>query len=279
MINQDLVTVGSDLVAVASPLDDWLERVLVVEDEESYQEALRSGLSREGYQVDIASDGAEALQRFSLQPPDLVLLDLLLPDIPGSEVCRRMVAIAPVPIVIVSALGAEHDIVKGLELGAMDYVTKPYRLRELIARMHAVLRRSPATRHPTSASWPVQQPHRGQVLTTGPVRIDLSSGVVTTRGMPVHLSRREFGLLAVLLSPPGLVRTRGELVELLWANSNLSDTRTLDTHIRRLRVKLEYNPSDPQLLVTVARHRISIRGSRHRRGSPLLRLRTPVPRT
>jgi two-component system response regulator RegX3 len=222
----------------------------VVEDEESYQEALMAGLTREGFDVELASDGADALERFADHPPDLVLLDLLLPRLSGIDVFRRMRAIAPVPVIIVSALSTETDIVLGLELGAEDYIAKPYRLRELVARIRSVLRRvSPPPHVPERDVGIGHEPL--QAVTVGPFRIDFSRRVVTARGAQVHLSRREFDLLALLLSPPGRVRTRDELIDRLWSGRDLADTRTLDTHIRRLRVKLEVDPTTPTYLLTV----------------------------
>ncbi len=226
-------------------------RILVVEDEESYREALSAGLAKEGYAVELASDGSEGLRLFAEKPPDLVLLDVLLPGVLGTEVCRRMRAIAPVPVIMVSALDSELDVVLGLEIGAADYITKPYHLRELTARIQAVLRRVA----PRPVGLPVISgrgaPSAPEVVVAGPVRVDFSRREVTASRRVVHLSRREFDLLALLLSPPGQVRTREELIDRLWSGRDLSDTRTLDTHIRRLRVKLERDPADPQYLVTV----------------------------
>jgi two-component system, OmpR family, response regulator RegX3 len=226
-------------------------RILVVEDDESYREALYAGLSIEGFDIELAADGGEGLRRFASQPPDLVLLDVLLPGMAGTEVCRRMRDIAPVPVIMVSALNTEVDVVLGLDLGAADYVTKPYRLRELVARIQAVLRRvSPPSYTAPTAVRAAEAP-RSDVLRAGPVQVDFARRVVTAGKAPVHLSRREFDLLAVLLSPPGQVRTRDELIDRLWSGRDLADTRTLDTHVRRLRVKLERNPARPQYLVTV----------------------------
>jgi len=226
-------------------------RLLVVEDEESYREALSAGLAKEGYAVELAADGSEGLRLFAEKPPDLVLLDVLLPGVLGTEVCRRMRAIAPVPVIMVSALDSELDVVLGLEIGAADYITKPYHLRELTARIQAVLRRVA----PRPVGLPVISgrgaPSAPEVVVAGPVRVDFSRREVTASRRVVHLSRREFDLLALLLSPPGQVRTREELIDRLWSGRDLSDTRTLDTHIRRLRVKLERDPADPQYLVTV----------------------------
>jgi len=224
--------------------------ILVVEDEESYQEALFAGLSREGYDVELASDGADALRRFVEHRPDLVVLDLLLPKMSGIEAIRRMRAIASVPIIIVSALDTETDIVRGLELGAEDYISKPYRLNELVARIRSVLRRVAPPPHVEPAVLQ-RDPLRVNAVVVGPFHINFARRVVTREGEPIHLSRREFDLLAVLLSPPGQVRTREELIDGLWSGRDLSDTRTLDTHVRRLRVKLEPDPRTPRYLVTV----------------------------
>ena len=226
-------------------------RILIVEDDESYREALHAGLAMEGYEIELAADGPDGLRRFADHPPDLVLLDVLLPGMAGTEVCRRMRDIAPVPVIMVSALNTEIDVVLGLELGAADYVTKPYRMRELVARIQAVLRRVSPPPVPAPPPAPAQVSPRSDAVTAGPVRVDFARRVVTTAGQPVHLSRREFDLLALLLSPPGQVRTRDELIDRLWSGRDLADTRTLDTHVRRLRVKLERNPAHPQYLVTV----------------------------
>ncbi len=233
-------------------------RVLVVEDEESYRQALSSGLSREGFVVDVAADGPEGLRRFVDSPPDIVLLDVLLPGMDGTEVCRRMRSLAPIPIVMVSAVRSELDVVLGLELGAAGYVTKPFRLRELVARMQAILRRvSPPdvpVLVPTEPALPeadaiLDEPPA--ILTFGTATVDFVRREVTVGGRPVHLSRREFDLLAVLLTPVRLVRTREELIDLLWPDRYLSDSRTLDTHIHRLRAKLEPDPAEPRFIVTV----------------------------
>jgi two-component system response regulator RegX3 len=226
-------------------------RILVVEDEESYREALLAGLGKEGYEVELAADGIDALRRFSEDPPDLVLLDLMLPGLAGTEVCRRMRRIAPVPVIMVTALDAEVDVVLGLELGAADYVTKPYRLRELVARIQAVLRRVSPPELPGAVPGPAPAHGSTDVVVAGPVTVDFGRREVLRQGQVVHLSRREFDLLALLLSPPGQVRTREELIDRLWAGLDLADTRTLDTHVRRLRVKLEADPADPEYLVTV----------------------------
>jgi two-component system, OmpR family, response regulator RegX3 len=226
-------------------------RLLIVEDDESYREALHAGLSTEGYDIELAADGTDGLRRFAAHPPDLVLLDVLLPGMAGTEVCRRMRDIAPVPVIMVTALNTEIDVVLGLELGAADYVTKPYRMRELVARIQAVLRRVSPPPFAGPAGTHAEVSSRSDVVSAGPVRVDFARRVVTTGGRPVHLSRREFDMLALLLSPPGQVRTRDELIDRLWSGRDLADTRTLDTHVRRLRVKLERDPARPQYLVTV----------------------------
>jgi two-component system response regulator RegX3 len=246
---------------------DGRVRILVVEDDESYREALHAGLSMEGYEIELSADGTDGLRRFAANPPDLVLLDVLLPGMVGTEVCRRMRDIAPVPVIMVTALNTEIDVVLGLELGAADYVTKPYRLRELVARIQAVLRRvsPPPVRGPTPAETEVS---RADVMHAGPVRVDFARRVVAANDKPVHLSRREFDLLALLLSPPGQVRTRDELIDRLWSGRDLADTRTLDTHVRRLRVKLERDPARPQYLVTV--RGVGFRFDTEGRGEPEL---------
>jgi two-component system, OmpR family, response regulator RegX3 len=234
-------------------------RVLVVEDEESYRQALASGLQGEGFEVELAPNGSAALRLFADRPPDIVLLDMLLPGMHGMEVCRRMRAMAQVPIVMVSAVDTELDVVLGLELGAAGYVTKPFRLRELVARMQAILRRvSPPTIPVMDITLPELAPtgvaDAGEPRSEagfGPVVVDFVRREVTVTGVQTHLSRREFDLLAVLLSPARRVRTRDELIDLLWPDRYLSDSRTLDTHIHRLRAKLEPDPAEPQYIVTV----------------------------
>lgn len=240
------------------PISDSV-RVLLVEDEESYRQALTSGLTREGFVVDVAADGPEGLRRFVDNPPDIVLLDLLLPGMHGTEVCRRMRELSAVPIVMVSAVGSELDVVLGLELGAAGYVTKPFRLRELVARMQAILRRVSPPEVPDLPSAPdaggspgaAPVDHPAAEVAFGGAIVDFERREVTLDGESVHLSRREFDLLAVLLTPVRRVRTREELIDLLWPQRFLSDSRTLDTHIHRLRAKLEPDPSEPRYIVTV----------------------------
>jgi two-component system response regulator RegX3 len=214
--------------------------VLVVDDEESYRQALASGLTREGFAVEIAGDGHEALRLFHRVHPDIVLLDVMLPDQSGIELCQQMRALKPVPIIMVTARDSEVDVVLGLELGASDYVAKPFRLRELVARMRAVLRRGAAVPE-----------HHEEVLHVGPVRLDAGRREVAVHEHPVELSRKEFDLLALLMAHSGQVVTREWCIDRLWWDQELTDTRTLDTHIKRLRRKVEPDPANPRHLVTV----------------------------
>jgi two-component system, OmpR family, response regulator RegX3 len=236
---------------------DERTKVLVIEDEESYRQALAAGLGREGFEVAVAADGAEGLRLFADQRPDIVLLDMLLPGMHGIEVCRRLRSQSRVPVVMVSEVNAELDVVLGLELGAADYVTKPFHLRELVARMQAILRRvSPPGDQLASAE--IGGAGKGgdagapaPTTAFGSVTVDFARREVDVGGHQTHLSRREFDLLAALLSPARRVRTRAQLIDLLWPDRELSDSRTLDTHIHRLRAKLEPDPSDPRFIVTV----------------------------
>jgi two-component system response regulator RegX3 len=214
--------------------------VLVIDDEESYRQALSSGLTREGFAVESAGDGHEGLRLFHRIHPDLVLLDVMLPDTSGIELCQQMRALKPVPIIMVTARDSEVDVVLGLELGASDYVAKPFRLRELVARMRAVLRRGVA----------IAEPHE-EVLHVGPVRLDAGRREVAVHDVQVDLSRKEFDLLALLMSHSGQVVTRDWCIDRLWWDQELADTRTLDTHIKRLRRKIEPDPANPRHLVTV----------------------------
>ncbi len=244
---------------------DERTRVLVIDDEASYRQALSVGLGREGFDVEVAADGAEGLRLFADDPPDIVLLDMLLPGMHGIDVCRRLRAQSAVPIVMVSAVGTELDVILGLELGAADYVTKPFRLRELVARMQAILRRvappralsgsGPARGGPPDADGralrvPAVETDR-PAMTFGSVAVDFGRREVRVDDRLTHLSRREFDLLALLLTPPRRVRARSELIGLLWPDRYLSDSRTLDTHVHRLRAKLEPDPSEPRFIVTV----------------------------
>jgi two-component system response regulator RegX3 len=238
-LTQNGTSSGTD-VGVGRPVRDSRPLVLVVDDEESYRQALASGLAREGFAIELAADGHEALRLFHRVHPDLVLLDVMLPDQSGTELCQRMRALAPIPIIMVTARDSEVDIVLGLELGASDYVAKPFRLRELVARMRAVLRRGAATSVP-----------RDEVVSVGPVRLDTGRREVVVDGRPVELSRKEFDLLALLMGHAGQVVTREWCIDRLWWDQDLSDTRTLDTHVKRLRRKIEPDPANPRHLVTV----------------------------
>ena len=219
--------------------------VLVVEDEESFVEALLVGLTKEGFRVEVARDGAEALDVFDRVEPDLVLLDLMLPRVSGLDVCRELRARSSVPIVMVTAKGAELDTVVGLEVGADDYVTKPYRLRELVARMRAVLRRA-AERHE-----PVGPDVEAGALEVGDVCLDPDRHEVTVRGAPVELPLKEFQLLELLLENVGRVLTRDTLIDQVWGHDYVGDTKTLDVHVKRLRAKVEDEPSSPRRIVTI----------------------------
>ncbi|HEV2369760.1 MAG TPA: response regulator transcription factor [Acidimicrobiales bacterium] len=215
--------------------------VLVVEDEESYVEALRSGLSREGFAVKVARDGAEALTLFDASKPDLVLLDLMLPKLSGLEVCRRIRSHSVVPIIMVTARDGEIDTVVGLEVGADDYVTKPYRIRELVARMRAVLRRAAGADSPQ---------HEG-VLQVGDVCLDSERHEVTLRAEAVRMPLREFEVLELLMINAGRVVTRDTLIDRVWGGDYVGDTKTLDVHIKRLRAKLEDDPAHPARITTI----------------------------
>ncbi|CAN5504149.1 MAG: response regulator [Iamia sp.] len=217
--------------------------ILVVEDEESFVEALTIGLGREGFRVQVARDGAQALDLFDAVQPDLVLLDVMLPKVSGIDVCRELRTRSQVPIIMVTAKGAEIDTVVGLEVGADDYVTKPYRMRELVARMRAVLRRSPNGEAPLAEG--------GEVLQAGDVRLDPERHEVTIRGAEVSLPLKEFDLLALLLDHSGRVLTRDTLIDRIWGHDYVGDTKTLDVHIKRLRAKIEPDPAHPVHIVTI----------------------------
>ena len=215
--------------------------VLIVEDEESYVDALQVGLEREGYRVAVARDGVAALDEFERVRPDLVLLDLMLPRLSGIEVCRQIRARSRVPIIMVTAKDAEIDTVVGLEVGADDYVTKPYRVRELVARIRAVLRRSGEGDEVVDTD----------VVVVGDVRVDRERHEVTVRGQVVELPLREFEVLDLLISNAGRVVTRDTLIDRVWGHDYVGDTKTLDVHIRRLRSRIEEHPSAPVRIVTI----------------------------
>jgi two-component system response regulator RegX3 len=216
-------------------------RVLVVEDEESFSDALSYLLRKEGFEVSVADTGAAALIEFDRAGADVVLLDLMLPEMSGTEVCRQLRTRSQVPIIMVTARDSEIDKVVGLEIGADDYVTKPYSPRELVARVRAVLRRRSA--EPAEPA--------GPTLSAGPVRMDVDRHVVTVNGEPVQLPLKEFELLELLLRNAGRVLTRGQLIDRIWGADYVGDTKTLDVHVKRLRSKVEPEPSTPRHIVTV----------------------------
>ncbi|QOC90162.1 response regulator transcription factor [Micromonospora craniellae] len=218
-----------------------MSRVLVVEDEESFSDALSYMLRKEGFEVWVAATGTSALTEFDRTGADIVLLDLMLPEMSGTEVCRQLRQRSHVPIIMVTARDSEIDKVVGLEIGADDYVTKPYSPRELVARIRAVLRRqSPETAESGMPS-----------LAAGPVRMDIERHVVTVDGGAVQLPLKEFELLELLLRNAGRVLTRGQLIDRVWGADYVGDTKTLDVHVKRLRSKIEPEPSTPRHIVTV----------------------------
>ncbi|MEH1011988.1 response regulator transcription factor [Micromonospora sp. CPCC 206060] len=218
-----------------------MSRVLVVEDEESFSDALSYMLRKEGFEVSVAATGPTALTEFDRTGADIVLLDLMLPEMSGTEVCRQLRQRSHVPIIMVTARDSEIDKVVGLEIGADDYVTKPYSPRELVARIRAVLRRQSAESAESGAP----------TLAAGPVRMDIERHVVTVDGAPVQLPLKEFELLELLLRNAGRVLTRGQLIDRVWGADYVGDTKTLDVHVKRLRSKVEPEPSAPRFIVTV----------------------------
>ena len=220
-------------------------KVLVVEDEESFVDALVVGLGREGFAVSVARDGAEALDAFDAVAPDLVLLDLMLPNVSGIDVCRTIRAKSAVPIIMVTAKSSEIDTVVGLEVGADDYVTKPYRMRELVARMRVALRRGT----PTTVASVIDDDDLAYEV--GDVRLDPERHEVTIRGDLVALPLKEFELLEALLANAGRVLTRDVLISRVWGADYVGDTKTLDVHVKRLRNKVEEDPSRPTRIVTI----------------------------
>lgn len=219
--------------------------ILIVEDEESFVDALRLGLEREGFVALVARDGAEAIDRFNREHVDLVLLDMMLPVLSGLDVCRRIRRDSDVPIIVVSAKSAEIDMVVALEMGADDYVTKPFRMRELVARIRAVLRRRSAD---TSADG--SSDGMDHVVVNG-IAMDFDRREVTVDGAPVVLTRKEFDLLGVLMDNAGRVLERWTLIERVWGHDYVGDTKTLDVHVKRLRSKIESDPSEPTRIITV----------------------------
>ena len=218
-----------------------MTRILVVEDEESLSEAIAFLLSKEGFEVDIASTGPAAIEKFELNGADLILLDLMLPGLSGTEVCRQIRTKSSVPIIMLTAKDSEIDKVVGLELGADDYVTKPYSSRELIARIRAVRRRGEMIEGNTEVG----------ILTVGPVRLDIDRHMITVNGLPVSLPLKEFELLEFLMRNAGRVLTRMQLIDRVWGSDYVGDTKTLDVHIKRLRAKIEKDPANPEFIQTV----------------------------
>ena len=216
--------------------------ILVVDDEASYRDALTAGLTAEGFSVDAAADVAEATTYFELRTPDLILLDITLPDGNGVDLCRELRTRSAVPIIFVSAKSSEIDIVLGLEMGGTAYVPKPYRLRELVARIRAVLRRSTEQ---------AEQAEQEEVITVNDIVIDGSKRTCLFDGSPIDLTRKEFELLWLLLSNVGVVVTREQCIDALWWDKDLNDSRTLDTHIKRLRQKFKTEDGDDKQIVTV----------------------------
>ena len=216
--------------------------ILVVDDEQSYRDALSVALQREGFTVETAADGTEALARFDAARPALILLDVMLPQMSGVDVCRELRTRSQVPIIMVTARNAEIDAVVGLEVGADDYVTKPFRLRELVARVRAALRRAPSADGPTPEV---------EIIEVGDVKLDAARHEVFVHDSLVPLPLKEFELLELLLLNAGRVLTRDVLIDRIWGPNYYGDTKTLDVHIKRLRAKLETDPANPTRIVTV----------------------------
>lgn len=218
--------------------------ILIVEDEESLADPLAFLLRKEGFEPIVAHDGKTALEEFERHDVDIVLLDLMLPGMSGTDVCKQLRATSSVPVIMVTARDSEIDKVVGLELGADDYVTKPYSSRELIARIRAVLRRG-------GDAVEVEEDFEEQVLEGGRVRMDVERHIVSVDGEPISMPLKEFDLLEYLLRNAGRVLTRGQLIDRIWGADYVGDTKTLDVHVKRLRSKIEQEPSRPQHLVTV----------------------------
>lgn len=216
-----------------------MTRILVVEDEESFSDALSFMLRKEGFTVMVASSGPEALSFFNREQLDLILLDLMLPGMSGTDVCRAIRTTSRVPIIMVTAKDSELDKVLGLELGADDYVTKPFSSRELVARIRAVLRRN------------TEEVEDGHAVSAGPVRIDPERHLVEVLGRVVAMPLKEFDLLEYLVRNSGRVLTRGQLIDRIWGSDYVGDTKTLDVHVKRLRAKVEPDPTNPVHLLTV----------------------------
>lgn len=219
-----------------------MTKVLIVEDEISFSDALAYLLKKESYEVKVAVNGKEAIDSFNSFSPDLILLDLMIPEVSGTEVCRVIRSTSQVPIIMLTAKDSEIDKVVGLELGADDYVTKPYSSRELLARIKAVMRRN------SGESYAGED---GQELAVGPIRMDLDKHQVTVNSIAVAFPLKEFELLEYLLRNSGRVLTRSQLIDRVWGNDYYGDTKTLDVHIKRLRAKIESDPANPTLIHTI----------------------------
>lgn len=219
-----------------------MTKVLIVEDEISFSDALAYLLKKESYEVEVAVNGKEAIDSFNSFAPDLILLDLMIPEVSGTEVCRVIRSTSQVPIIMLTAKDSEIDKVVGLELGADDYVTKPYSSRELLARMKAVMRRN------SNDSSIVDE---GAQLAAGTVRMDLDKHEVTVNSIPVTFPLKEFELLEFLMRNSGRVLTRSQLIDRVWGNDYFGDTKTLDVHIKRLRAKIEEDPANPKIIHTI----------------------------
>lgn len=218
-----------------------MARILVVEDEETLSEAIAFLLSKEGFEVSVAATGPEAIAQFEKSGADLILLDLMLPGLSGTEVCRQIRTKSAVPIIMLTAKDSEIDKVVGLELGADDYVTKPYSSRELIARIRAVLRRGEL----------LDSADEGAIIEVGPVRMDTDRHIISVNGEQVSIPLKEFELLEFLMRNAGRVLTRIQLIDRVWGSDYVGDTKTLDVHIKRLRAKIEKDPANPEFIQTV----------------------------
>jgi two-component system response regulator RegX3 len=219
-----------------------MTKILIVEDEASFSEALEFLLKKEGFEVEVAEDGRQALNKFEASGADLILLDLMIPEVSGTEVCRMIRTTSQVPIIMLTAKDAEIDKVVGLELGADDYVTKPYSSRELLARIKAVMRRQ----SPDQDNF---EPNGALVV--GPIQMDIDKHQVSVKGALITLPLREFELLEFFMRNPGRVLTRNQIIDRVWGGDYFGDTKTLDVHVKRLRAKIEEDPANPVLLQTI----------------------------
>ena len=217
-----------------------MTRVLVIEDEESFRDALQFMFSREGFDVVLAADGAEGIKQFDAKNPDIVLLDLMLPEVSGTEVCKYIRTKSNTPVIMLTAKDTEIDKVVGLELGADDYVTKPFSTRELLARIKAVLRRGADVEFDSVGA-----------VEGGPIRMDVDRHALTVNGEPVSMPLKEFELLEFLMRNSGRVLTRGQLMDRIWGSDYVGDGKTLDVHVKRIRSKIEPDPANPVYLTTV----------------------------